>query len=87
MISRHIRKIRKPFELYGRLQTDISFQNRYFINNVDMVLRFISNQSRFCSMVDGVHNYELFIEEVMRQVKTSPAVMLQHAMALEKSNY
>jgi hypothetical protein len=51
MIARRIRKIRKPFELYGRLQTDISFQNGYFINNVDMVLRFISNQSRFWDAV------------------------------------
>jgi hypothetical protein len=39
-------------------------------------------------MGDGVHNYEFFIEEAtlyMRQVKISPAVMLQHAMALEKA--
>ncbi len=39
-------------------------------------------------MGDGVQNYELFIDEAslyMRQVKISPAVMLQHAMALEKA--
>ncbi len=40
MIARRI-KDSKPFELYGRLHTDISFQNRYIINNVDMVLRLI----------------------------------------------
>jgi hypothetical protein len=87
MIARRI-KDSKPFELYGRLHTDISFQNRYIINNVDMVLRLIRNQSSFCLMGDGVHNYELFIDEAtlyMRQVKISPAVMLQHAMALEKA--
>jgi hypothetical protein len=66
----------------------MSFQNRYIINNVDLVLRLIRNQSSFCLMGDGVHNYEFFIEEAtlyMRQVKISPAVMLQHAMALEKA--
>jgi hypothetical protein len=42
---------------------DISFQNRYIIKNVDMVLRLIRNQSSFCLMGDGGHNYELFIDE------------------------
>jgi hypothetical protein len=42
------RRIKKPFQLYGRLHTDISFQNRYIINNVDMVLRLIRYQSSFC---------------------------------------
>ncbi len=46
MIARRI-KDSKPFEPYGRLHTDISFQNRYIINNVDMVLRLIRNQSSF----------------------------------------
>ncbi len=55
----------KPFELYGRLHTDISFQNRYIINNVDMVLRLIRNPSSFCSMGDANHNYELFIDEAI----------------------
>jgi hypothetical protein len=53
----------KPFELYGRLHTDISFQNRYIINNVDIVLRLIRNPSSFCLMGDANHNYELFIYE------------------------
>ena len=78
----------KPFELYGRLHTDICFQNRYIINNVDMVIRLIRNPHSFCLMGDGKHNYEIFIEEAtlyMRQVKISPAFMLQHAMALEKA--
>jgi hypothetical protein len=81
IIARRI-KDSKPFELYGRLHSDISFQN--IINNEDMVLRLIRNQSSFCLMGDGVHNYELFIDEAtlyMRQEKIIPAVMLQHAMA------
>jgi hypothetical protein len=85
MIASRIKDL-KQFELYGRLHTDISFQNRYIINNVDMVLRLIRNKSSFCLMGDGVHNYELLIDEAtlyMRQVKISPAVMLQHAMALQ----
>jgi hypothetical protein len=88
MFARRI-KDSKPFKFYGISHTDISFQNRYTINNEDMVLRLISNQS-FCFMGDGVHNYELFIDEAtlyMRLVKISPAVMLQHAMALEKATF
>jgi hypothetical protein len=83
IIARRIKES-KPFELCGRLHIDISFQNRFIINNVDMVLRLIRIQSSICLMGDGVHNYELFIDEAslyMRQVKISPAVMLQHAMA------
>ncbi len=44
IIARRI-KDSKPFELYGRLHIDISFQNRFIINNVEMVLRLIRNQS------------------------------------------
>jgi hypothetical protein len=55
----------KPFELYGRSHTDISFQNRYIINNVDMVLRLMRNPSSFCLMGDENHNYRLFIDEAI----------------------
>ncbi len=53
-----------------------------------MVLRLIRNPISFCLMGDANHNYELFIDDAilyMRQVKISPTVMLQHAMALEKA--
>jgi len=78
----------KPFELYGKLHTDISFQNRYIINNVDMVVRLIRNSHSFCLISDKLNNYELFIDSAtlyLRQVKISAPMMLQHAMALEKA--
>ena len=43
----------------------------------------------FCLMGNANHNYELLINEAtlyMRQVKISPANMLQNAMALENAN-
>ena len=86
-VSRRIQNS-KPYELYGKIQTDICFQNRYIINNVDMVVRLIRNASNFCLISDVKHNYELFIDEAIlyvRNVKISPQVMLQHAMASEKA--
>ena len=86
-VSRRIQNS-KPFELYGKIHTDICFQNRNIINNVDMVVRLIRNASNFCLISDVKHNYELFIDEAIlyvRNVKISPQVMLQHAMALEKA--
>ncbi len=38
----------KPFELYGKLHSGISYQNRYIINNVDMVVIMIKNSHSFC---------------------------------------
>jgi hypothetical protein len=56
MIERRI-KDSKQFELYGRLHNDISFQNRFIIYNVYILLRLIRNQISFCLMGDVVHNY------------------------------
>jgi hypothetical protein len=82
MLARRI-KNSKQLELYGRLHTDISFQNRYIINTVDIVLRLIRNQSSLCLMEDGVNINELFIDEAtlhIRQVKISRAVMLHSSI-------
>jgi hypothetical protein len=75
----------KPFELYGKLHTGISYQNRYIINNVDKVVRLIKNSHCFCLFSDKLNNYELFIDSAtlfLRQVKISAPMMLQHALAL-----
>jgi len=78
----------KPFELFGKLHTDICFQNRYIINKVDMSVKLIRNNNNFCLIGDGKNNYELFIDEAIlyiRHVNVSAPVMLEHAMALEKA--
>jgi len=78
----------KPFELFGKLHTDICFQNRYIINKVDMTVKLIRNNSNFCLIGDGKSNYELFIDEAIlyiRHVIVSAPVMLEPAMALEKA--
>ena len=77
----------KPFEVFGKLHTDICFQNRNIINKVDMAVRLIRNSNTFCLIGDGKSNYELFIDEAVlyiRHVNISAPVMLEHAMALEK---
>jgi hypothetical protein len=54
------------------LETSGYKKDIFQISFVDMVLRLIRNRSSFCLMGDGVHNYELFIDEAtlyMRQEK------------------
>jgi hypothetical protein len=45
------------------LETSGYKKDIFQISFVDMVLRLIRNRSSFCLMGDGVHNYELFIDE------------------------
>lgn len=80
---------KKKIELYGKLHTDIGFQNRYIINNINMFIRLIRSPNSFCLIGDTTKDqFDVRIDEALlyvRKVKVNPQVMLAHAMALEKA--
>jgi hypothetical protein len=64
------------------------FQDRYLIDNIDVLLKLKKSKDSFCLMGDGKREYKLTIDKAIlytRQVKVSDNVRLAHAQILEKS--
>ena len=76
----------KSFEAYGKIHCDIFNINKYMLNNVDIKLVF-SNSSPNCCLIGNAPAVfrikDTFLS--VRRVKISNAVMLAHAMALERT--
>ena len=74
----------------GKLHLDTFNMNRYLLNNVDVNISLKKSSKQFCLMQDSDH--DLFNIEItnmylkVRRVVISPTIMLNHAMALEKTN-
>lgn len=75
-------------ELISRLYNDFFNTSRYLLNGVNMKLSFKRNKPEFFLMKGEKVEVDTIIENAIlyvRRVKISPAVMLAHSMALEKS--
>lgn len=76
-------------DLMGRLHTDLTAQERYLLNGVDVKIRLIPSKNSFCLMEHGLNpgsrveitHCSLFV----RKTKVNPAVALGIAKALEKA--
>ena len=71
----------------GRIHSDIFFQNRYMLNEVNVKVRLVRNKDSFCLM-SGEANPSYKVKLVsaallVRKVQLSPSVFLAHAKALE----
>ena len=76
----------KTVDLTGRLHLDMSFQERYILNGVDVKIELIRHKAAFHLMA-GSNDYKCKLRDValmVRKVKISPSVGLAHAKALEK---
>jgi hypothetical protein len=82
------------FHMKGRLKSDIFSMNRYMLPQVNLQVVLTRSSPTFCMMSDekwGDANYQnlrIDITEAalqVRRVKVSQAVILQHAMQLEKT--
>ena len=76
----------KTVDLTGRLHLDMSFQERYILNGVEVKIELIRHKDAFHLMA-GSNDYKCKLRDValmVRKVKISPSVGLAHAKALEK---
>ena len=77
----------KEIDMMGKLHIDLTFQNRYLLNGVEVRLRLIRSKDLFC--LHGNANQaqnKVSLKEVtlfVRKVKPNPAVQLAHVKALQ----
>jgi hypothetical protein len=73
-------------DMIGRIHTDIGFQDRYMLNEVDANIKLTRSQDAFCLMTTGVQQFKVVVTEaslLVRKVKISPSVYLALAKTLE----
>ena len=77
----------KEIDMMGKLHIDLTFQNRYLLNGVEVRLRLIRFKDLFC--LHGNANQaqnKVSLKEVIlfvRKVKLNPAIQLAHVKALQ----
>lgn len=73
-------------DMIGRLHTDIFFQERYMLNEVNVRIKLIRSNDSFCLMATGGTQFKVVVTYaslLIRKVKISPSVYLAHAKTLE----
>jgi hypothetical protein len=76
----------RTVDMIGRIHSDIFFQDRYMLNEVNTRIRLVRSKDAFCLMAHGGDAYKIKIVDVVlviRKVKISPSVFLAHAKTLE----
>jgi len=75
-----------PFDMYGRLNVDLFFQDRLLINNVNVRVKLHRSKNAFCFLSDGDPKLKLLSAMLhVRKVRVNPKIMLAHAAVLEKT--
>ena len=74
-------------DMISRIHSDISFQDRYMLNEVNVKVRLVRNNDSFC-LVSGEANPSYKVKLIsavllVRKVQLSPSVFLEHVKALE----
>jgi hypothetical protein len=73
-------------DMIGRIHSDIFFQKRYMLNEVNVRIKLIRSNDAFCLMSTGATQFKVivtFASLLIRKVKISPSVYLAHAKTLE----
>jgi hypothetical protein len=76
----------KEVDMIGRIHTDIFFQPRYMLNEVNTRIKLTRSKDSFCLMAHGADAFKVKITSatmMVRKVKISPNVYLAHAKTLE----
>ena len=76
----------REIDLVGRLHSDIFFQQRYILNEVNTKIKLTRSKDAFCLMSIGGTQFKVKITSAalaIRKVKISPSVYLAHAKTLE----
>ena len=73
-------------DMVGRIHSDIFFQERYMLNEVNTRIKLTRSKDEFCLMAKGEQTYKVQLTAAalfVRKVKISPSVYLAHAKTLE----
>lgn len=73
-------------DMIGRIHSDIFFQSRYMLNEVNAKIKLSRSKDSFCLMSTGDQKFKVQITSanmLIRKVKISPSVYLAHAKTLE----
>ena len=76
----------REVDLLGRIHTDIFFQSRYMLNEVNVKIKLTRSRDAFCLMGSGDQTFKVVVASaalIVRKVKVSPSVYLAHAKTLE----
>lgn len=76
----------REIDMIGRIHSDIFFQERYMLNEVNTKIKLIRSNDAFCLMAMGAHQFKVVVTAaslLIRKVKLSPSVFLAHAKVLE----
>jgi hypothetical protein len=66
-------------DMIGCIHTDICFQDRYMLNEVNAKIKFIRSQDAFCLMATGAQQFKVVVTEaslLVRKVKTRAQLRL-----------
>ena len=74
-------------DLIGRIHSDVFFQDRFMLNEVNVRVRLVRNKDSFC-LLSGEANASYKVKIIsavllVRKVQLSPSGFLTHAKALE----
>ena len=79
----------REIDIMGRLHLDLSFQNRYFLNGIEIFLRLNRSKEYVCFHGDAtLADYTVSLKEVtlfVRKVKPNSSIELAHAKALQQA--
>jgi hypothetical protein len=73
-------------DMIVRIHSDIVFQKRYMLNEVNVRIKLIRSNDAFCLMSTGATQFKVivtFASLLIRKVKINPYVYLAHAKTLE----
>ena len=76
----------RTVDMIGRIHSDIFFQQRYMLNEVNTKIRLSRSKDTFCLMSTPAHTFRVIIVSAalfIRKVKVSPSVYMAHAKTLE----
>jgi len=72
-------------DMIGTIHTEIFFQNRYLLNEVNVKIKLVRSRNSFCLMTANANQFHAKIDSAimfLRKVKLSQSVFLAHAKTL-----
>ena len=87
--SRSAFSTRGTFDMVGIIHSDLFFQSKFLLNDINIKIRLVRNTDSFCLMGAADATFKIRIVDCklhVRKVCLSPSVFIAHATALKKRN-
>ena len=79
----------KIVDMVGTIHSDLFFQDKYLLNNLNLRIRLVRSKDSFCLMGAEDATFKVKIHEcklIVRKIRLSPSIFVAHAKALEMGN-